>query len=100
MDGGQATINELWEINLGTTDDPKSIIVSTMLNNEEVIQYEQLFQEYKDIFARGYQDTLGLDPNFAVHKLFISKGVKPMKQPQWLFRSKLTIQMIAKWISS
>ena len=50
-DGGQATIDELREINLGTTDEPKPISVSTMLNNEEVVQYEQLLREYKDVFA-------------------------------------------------
>ena len=55
-DGGQATIDELREINLGTIDEPKPIFVSTILNNEEVVQYEQLLREYKDVFAWGYQD--------------------------------------------
>jgi len=50
-DGSQVTIDELREITLGITDDPKSIFVSTMLNDEEVVQYEQLLWEYKDVFA-------------------------------------------------
>ena len=53
-DGGQATIDELRQINLGTIDEPKPIFVSTVLNNEEVAQYEQLLREYKDVFAWGY----------------------------------------------
>ena len=53
-DDGQATIDELREINLGATDDPRPIFVSVVLNDEEMAQYEQLFQEYKDLFAWGY----------------------------------------------
>ena len=78
-DGGQATIDELQEIDLGTTEDPKLIFVSAMLNNEEFTQYGQLFQEYKYVFAWGYQDMPGLDPNVVVHTLAISEGVKPVK---------------------
>jgi len=44
-DGGQTTIDELQEIDLGTTKDPKPIFVSAMLNDEELAQYEQLLQE-------------------------------------------------------
>ena len=39
-DGGQATIDQLREINLGTNDDPKPIFMSGMLNDEELTQYE------------------------------------------------------------
>ena len=50
-DGGQATIDDLQEINLGTTEEPKPIFESAILNDEEMVQYEQLLQEYKDVFA-------------------------------------------------
>jgi len=39
-DGGQATIDELQEINLGITNDLKPIFVNAMLNDEEVAKYE------------------------------------------------------------
>jgi len=67
-----------------------------MLNDEELAQYEQLLQEYKDVFAWGYQDMPGLDPNVVVHKLAVSKDVKPVKQPQRRFCLELTIQINAK----
>jgi len=38
-DDGQATIDELREINLGTIDDPRLIFVSAVLNDEEMAQY-------------------------------------------------------------
>jgi len=81
---------------LGTIKDPKSIFVSAILNDEEMVQYEQLLQEYKDGFAWGYQDMLGLDPNGAVHKLAVSECVKPVKQPQRRFHPELTIQINAE----
>jgi len=62
-------------------DEPKPIFVSTILNSEEVVQYEQLLREYKHVFAWGYKDMPGLDPSVAVYKLAISEGVKPIKQP-------------------
>ena len=53
-DVGQAIMDELQDINLGTTKDPEPIFMSAMLNDEEVAQYEQLFQEYKDLLGWGY----------------------------------------------
>ena len=50
-DSDQIIIDKLLEINLRTTDDAKPIFVIAMLSDEEVAQYEQLLQEYKDIFV-------------------------------------------------
>jgi len=41
-DGGEAEIDEFWDINLGTTKDPKLIFVSVVLIDEEMAQYEEL----------------------------------------------------------
>jgi len=95
-DGGQATIDELRKINLGTTKDPKSIFVSAILNDQELAQYEQILQEYKDVLTWRYQDMLSLDPNIVVHKLAISEGVKLVKQPQQRFHPELTIKINAE----
>ena len=95
-DGGQPTISELLEIKLGTIKDPKSIFVSTMLNNEEVVQYEQILWEFNDVFTWGYQDMSGLDPHVAIHKLVLFEGIKLIKQPQQYFHPKLTIQTNAE----
>jgi len=92
-DGSQRTINELREINLGTTDVPKPIFRTVMLNDEEVTKCEQLLQEYKDVFVWAYQDMPKLDPSVVVHKLAISIAVKPIMQPQRCFRPDLTIQI-------
>jgi len=38
-DGDQATIDQVREINLGTTVDPRLIFVSVVLSDEEMVQY-------------------------------------------------------------
>ncbi|KAI5316646.1 hypothetical protein L3X38_036353 [Prunus dulcis] len=92
-EGGQATIDDLQDINLGTVDDPKPIFVSASLMPQELEEYTQLLQEYRDVFAWSYQDMPGLDPNVAVHKLGIPNEARWVKQAPSRFRPELTIQI-------
>ena len=50
-DGGQATVDELKELNLGTSEEPRPIYVSSLLTPEEESKYFELLMEYKDVFA-------------------------------------------------
>ncbi|KAM2661039.1 hypothetical protein EV2_023392 [Malus domestica] len=61
-DGGQATVDDLKELNLGTSEEPKPIFVSALLSADEIEKYYQLLLEYKDIFAWTYKEMPGLDP--------------------------------------
>ena len=60
---------------------------------EEFQDYKNLLEEYKDVFAWGYQNIPGLDPSLAVHKLAISKEKPWVKQAPRRFRSKLAVQI-------
>jgi len=77
--GGQATVDELKELNLGTPDERRPIYVSSLLTFEEEKKYFNLLGEYKDVFAWSYQDMPGLDLKVGVHRLSIRKGVLPKK---------------------
>ncbi|CAB4278491.1 unnamed protein product [Prunus armeniaca] len=92
-EGGQATIDDLQKINLGTVDGPKPIFVSASSTQQELEEYTQLLQEYQDVFAWSYQDMPGLDPNVAVHKLGIPDEAQWVKQAPRRFRPELTIQI-------
>ena len=92
-DGGQATVDELREINLGTDEDPMPIYVSALLTQEEVQKYTQLLHEYKDVFAWKYQDMPGLDPKVAVHKLAASEKCPCVKQAPRRYRHELAAQI-------
>ncbi|KAH7841973.1 hypothetical protein Vadar_000063 [Vaccinium darrowii] len=54
-DGGQPTIDDLKELNLGTPDEPRPIFVSALLSPEEEKAYFNLLMEYRDVFAWTYK---------------------------------------------
>ena len=66
-DGGQATVDELKELNLGTNENPRSIYVSMLLSPSEEKSYFELLLNYKDVFAWSYKEMSGLDPKVVVH---------------------------------
>jgi ribonuclease HI/uncharacterized protein YehS (DUF1456 family) len=95
-DGGQATVDELKELNLGTTDEPRPIFVSALLTPAEEKEYLELLTEYKDVFAWTYKEMPGLDPRVAVHRLAIKQEARPVKQAQRRFRLELLPQIEAE----
>ncbi|KAG9442226.1 hypothetical protein H6P81_018080 [Aristolochia fimbriata] len=92
-EGGQATIDQLKKVNLGTEDDPRPTFLSTSLSVTEEKDYMSLLNEYKDVFAWSYTEMPGLDPTIAIHKLAIKSGVKPVKQTQRQFRPVLVLEI-------
>ncbi|KAL0406230.1 UNVERIFIED_CONTAM: hypothetical protein Slati_3936900 [Sesamum latifolium] len=88
-EGVKATVDELREVNLGNTEDPRPIYTSASLTQEEEEAYIMLLHEFKDVFAWSYKKMPGLDPKVAVHHLSVRKGARPVKQGQRRFRSEL-----------
>jgi len=84
-DGGQATVDDMKELNLGTNEEPRPIYVSSSLTLEEEKQCLEVLSEYKDVFAWNYKEMPGLDPKVVVHRLSIKRGISPKKQPQRRF---------------
>ncbi|XP_061999282.1 uncharacterized protein LOC133716611 [Rosa rugosa] len=95
-DGGQATVDELKELNLGTEEDPRPVFVSASLSPEEEREYHDLLLEYKDVFAWTYKEMPGLDPKVAVHRLAVKPEARPIKQTQRRFRTELLPQIEAE----
>ncbi|KAM0875517.1 hypothetical protein ACQ4PT_036740 [Festuca glaucescens] len=83
-DGGQPTIDELVEVNLGTEDDPRPTFVSATLTEEEREGYRSFLMEYRDCFAWNYKEMPGLDPRVATHKLAIDPHHRPVVKGQAL----------------
>ncbi|KAM1444584.1 hypothetical protein ACFX2I_040717 [Malus domestica] len=50
-DGGQAMVDDLKELNLGTSEELKPIFVSVLLSADEIEEYYHLLLEYKHVFA-------------------------------------------------
>ncbi|KAM1789816.1 hypothetical protein ACFX12_033938 [Malus domestica] len=68
-DEGQATVDDLKELNLGTKEEQKPIFVSALLSADEIEEYYQLLSEYKDVFAWTYKEMPGLNLVIVVHYL-------------------------------
>ncbi|KAM1024147.1 hypothetical protein ACFX2C_037459 [Malus domestica] len=90
-DGGQATVDDLKELNLGTKEEQKPIFVSALLRADEIEEYYQLLSEYKDIFAWTYKEMPGLDPVIAMHhlaaeidKLIEARFIREVQYPKWI----------------
>ena len=92
-DGVQAIVDELKEINLGTTEEPRPTFISALLTPEEEERYLRLLVEYKDVFSWTYKEMLGLNPSIALHHLAVKKGVRPVKQAQRRFWPELIPQI-------
>ncbi|XP_071909818.1 uncharacterized protein [Coffea arabica] len=87
--GVKTTVDELKEINLGTSDDPRPIYISSCMTPEEEKEYVDLLLEFRDVFAWNYSEMPGLDPRVAVHNLSVKRGTKPVKQTQRRFWPEL-----------
>ncbi|XP_070026209.1 uncharacterized protein [Nicotiana sylvestris] len=94
--GGQSTVNELKELNLGTPKDPLPTFISVLLMPQEEEEYSKLLTEYKDVFAWSYKEMSGLSPKVVVHHLGIKSGAHPVKQSQCMFRPEMVPQIEVK----
>ena len=73
---------ELVEIDLNNGEGGEKLVkISKGLPKRERRKPIALLREYKDVFARSYQEMPGLSPNLVTHKLKVDSNAKPMKQP-------------------
>ncbi|CAL8116470.1 unnamed protein product [Prunus armeniaca] len=75
-DGGQATIDELKELNLGTNEDPRPIFISALLNPSEEESYHQLLLD-QTWNAPNQANSTSL-PSGA------PKSIREVKYPTWI----------------
>jgi hypothetical protein len=92
-DGHQPTIDELEEINIGTSDDPHLVFISKHLFIESKEKYKRFLSENRDVFACSYEEMLGLDPSVEMHRLAMEKNYPPVKQGQRRYRPELLPQI-------
>lgn len=92
-DGGQPPVDELEEINLWTSENPRPTFIARALPSEEKIAIKKLIQEFRYLFAWTYTEMPGLDPKIAMHHLNIAPGKKPVKQALRRFRPELDQQI-------
>lgn len=85
----QATLDELEEVNLEISENPRPIFVSVPLSSEEDEAYTTILFKFHDIFAWTNKNIFGLVPKMAVHHFIVKKGVKTVEQAQRCIHLKL-----------
>jgi hypothetical protein len=78
----EASGKEVEECNIGTKEKPKMIKLSKSLPPEQKHKYIEIFKEYVDVFAWGYEDLKSYDTSIIQHRI-------PIKEEHKLFRKKL-----------
>ena len=93
---------ELEEINVGTTDDPRTISITKNLPPTTRTAMITLLGEYRDVFTWSYEDMKGLDPKFYQHRINLATNAKPVQQrryrmnPNYAARVKEEIDKLLK----
>ena len=49
------------EVNLGSSESPRPVLISKSLNEKEKGAYTELLNEFKDVFAWSCEEMPGLD---------------------------------------
>ena len=81
------------EINLGTKNDPRDVIISQNLTPEEERALSNILKEYKDTFAWTYEDMPSLNPTLVEHRLPIKPGARAVNQKLQRLHPKTALQV-------
>ena len=71
---------EVEECNIGTKEKPRMVKLSKSLPPEQKLKYIELFKEYSDVFAWGYEDLKAYDTSIIQHRIPINEDQKPFRQ--------------------
>ena len=76
----QPTGFEVEDCNISTEENPKIVKISKLLPTEEKQKYIDLFKQYTNVFAWGYQDLKVYGKDTIQHTIPIKEDQKPFKQ--------------------
>ena len=94
----QVTAEErLEEIDLGSNpQEPKPILISSKLSEEEKSELILLLKEFKDGFIWDYSEMPKLDPGVVLHTLNVDPKAKPVAQLARIFHTEIEEQIVKK----
>jgi hypothetical protein len=69
----EASGKEVEDINIGIEEKPRIVKHSKSLPLEKKLKYIELFKEYADVFAWGYEDLKSYDTSIIQHRILIKE---------------------------
>ena len=86
---------KLEEIDLGSNpQEPKPILISSRISEEEKSEFILLLKEFKDVFVWDYNEMPGLDLELVVHTLNVDLKAKLVAQPAMIFHIEIEEQTV------
>jgi hypothetical protein len=76
----EASGQEVEDCNIGTEEKPGMVKLSKSLPPEKKLKYIELFKQYSDVFAWGYEDLKAYDTSIIQHRIPIKEDQKPFRQ--------------------
>ena len=76
----ESTETNVEECKIGGMKELKIIKLSKTLPSHKKHKYIELFREFKDVFAWGYEDLKSYDTKIIQHKIPLKENQKPFKQ--------------------
>ena len=75
----ESTETNVEECNIGNIKEPKIIKLSKIIPHIKQ-KYIELFKEFKEIFAWGYEELKSYDTSIIQHKIPLKENQKPFKK--------------------
>jgi hypothetical protein len=76
----EASGKEVEDCNIGIEEKPMIVKLSKSLPPKQKLKYIELFKEYADVFAWGYEDLKSYDTSIIQHRISIKEYQKPFRQ--------------------
>jgi hypothetical protein len=76
----EASGQEVEDCNIGIKEEPRMVKLSKSLPPEKKLKYIELFKEYSNVFAWGYEDLKSYDTSIIQHRIPIKEDQKPFRQ--------------------
>ena len=70
-------------IPINISRDPSKIenaYIGAECSHAKILEYTELFKEFRDIFAWSYEEILGIDPRIVEHEIKTYPNAKPVRQ--------------------
>ena len=80
-DGNMANISSTIPINISRDlGRVENVYIGEECSHAEILEYTELFKEFRDIFAWSYNEMPGIDPCIAEHEIKTYPNAKPVQQ--------------------
>ncbi len=84
---------QLVKLNLGSKEEPKEVLINTILPSVFQAQIKKVLVEYIDVFAWSYKELKGIPKEVCEHKIELMVNVQLIKQKQYIMNPNYALRV-------